>query len=322
MQGIYVISNETYMQINKYKVGKHTGNLTKLISRYKTYLIDPIICFYVISENYSRLEYDILQSLKAQRIKDGNGKLSEWVIHPLPKIINTINVLVNTYNEYNYNILQDIPDNVQFYITTLKENIPYTYKQYRLWMLNNAKIINDLDFNDEVSMLKEFIQANEINIHNIYGFIAHKNEKRKNMVKVSLNKYLQKYFTNYYIIEQIIINVIAKTSRINLKIYRSVKDLFIKSAKILAESLPTQLNLSELDVKFNIDNISKDTDKIIPEFCTISAFIYSQILINSENLDIAMDLDSMQICNDFVDKFIKLAVMYSQKKYNSSCLII
>ena len=63
MTGLYVITTLERSERNEYKVGKHTGSQRKLLSRYRTYLIDPIIVYFVISKNMDEFEKKILNHL-------------------------------------------------------------------------------------------------------------------------------------------------------------------------------------------------------------------------------------------------------------------
>jgi hypothetical protein len=90
MSGIYIITNLEKMDGNIYKVGKHTGSQRKLLSRYRTYLIDPIIIFYVPSSETSELEKKLLELLKAHRINDMDDGETEWVKLPLADLLKIV----------------------------------------------------------------------------------------------------------------------------------------------------------------------------------------------------------------------------------------
>jgi len=43
MEIIYIVSTNEKSATNEFKVGRHTGDLKQLYSRYTTYLVNPII---------------------------------------------------------------------------------------------------------------------------------------------------------------------------------------------------------------------------------------------------------------------------------------
>lgn len=76
---IYIVSNaENHIQ-GRYKVGKHGGTQKQLITRYKTPLINPVIYFYYPCSDNSIMETAILEKLDRYRIRDENGKATEWI---------------------------------------------------------------------------------------------------------------------------------------------------------------------------------------------------------------------------------------------------
>lgn len=85
---IYIISTDEYAKINKYKVGKHFGSESKLLSRYRTYLINPKL-FYTkefSKDNINEIEEKIKATLIDNRIKNNTGRFTEWVLCDLEKI--------------------------------------------------------------------------------------------------------------------------------------------------------------------------------------------------------------------------------------------
>ena len=113
---IYVISTLDEFKKNTFKIGKHTGCQLKLLSRYKPYLVDPIIFYYRPVINCNIIKNKIKEKLKYYRIKDDNGKLTEWVILGLPHIVLFINEAINSLQPQNYepddepNLEYDEPD--------------------------------------------------------------------------------------------------------------------------------------------------------------------------------------------------------------------
>jgi len=94
VSGLYVVSTVEKMEENIFKVGKHTGTQRKLISRYRTYFIDPVILFYVPSDNINELEKTVLYKLQQFRISDLDGGETEWVKLSFADLIN---IILDTY---------------------------------------------------------------------------------------------------------------------------------------------------------------------------------------------------------------------------------
>src|SRR5579871_6169803 len=94
---IYIVSNSDFSEKNKYKIGKHTGSETKLISGYKTSLIDPKIYLFIQCKNNEQAEQakvEIKMILKDKFIRNDNGRLSEWVILELQQLIDIVNKIM------------------------------------------------------------------------------------------------------------------------------------------------------------------------------------------------------------------------------------
>jgi hypothetical protein len=90
LRGLYVISTIEKAESDFYKVGKHSGTQRALISRYKTYLINPIIYFYIPHDTVDEFETEILSELSEYRIHDNDGGDTEWVKLPLEKLLTII----------------------------------------------------------------------------------------------------------------------------------------------------------------------------------------------------------------------------------------
>jgi hypothetical protein len=88
--GVYVITTMEHMKKNMFKFGKHTGTQRKLLSRYKTYLINPIIILYLPQDDMHEFENRVLTKLSAVRIHDDDGGNTEWVHMPLLELMHTI----------------------------------------------------------------------------------------------------------------------------------------------------------------------------------------------------------------------------------------
>ena len=91
-EAIYVISTLPDSKINKFKLVKHTGAQKKLLSKYSTYYMDPIIFYYKSVDNSQKIENIIKRQLKNYGLKHKDGTYTEWVSLDLETIIDTINI--------------------------------------------------------------------------------------------------------------------------------------------------------------------------------------------------------------------------------------
>ncbi len=115
MQYVYVISNAMQKSRNQYKIGKHTGSMTKLVQRYKTPLINPVVyaCFWC--NDPDTLERRVLKCLDDKRVKDDNGKKTEWVESSLSKITRCIQDEIEKVDEgdvYTEELSEDLSDSL------------------------------------------------------------------------------------------------------------------------------------------------------------------------------------------------------------------
>lgn len=76
-KSIYIISTFEQLNNNIFKIGKHNGTRSKLLSRYTTYLINPIIFYFRPVNDYGVVENKIKSELKKFRIKNNNGNYTE-----------------------------------------------------------------------------------------------------------------------------------------------------------------------------------------------------------------------------------------------------
>ncbi len=82
MEAIYIISTIKKSLKNIYKIGKYSGNKKSLLSRYRTYLMDPIIFFYQRVSNANKLENELKTLLNDYRLKHSDGGRAEWISMP------------------------------------------------------------------------------------------------------------------------------------------------------------------------------------------------------------------------------------------------
>jgi hypothetical protein len=90
---IYILSDESSLE-EKYKVGSHSGSLSKLKSRYITPIPKLKIHYFIKHNNARSVETIFKQLYINQRVINSNGKVSEWVQAPLEEIFNTIIILI------------------------------------------------------------------------------------------------------------------------------------------------------------------------------------------------------------------------------------
>src|SRR5271154_6653406 len=90
MECIYVISTEDSASRDEYKVGRHSGCVNKLMSRYRTYLRDPVLYGYMSCQDSIQMEKNAFDILSDVRMKDARGKNTEWVKCPLADIMKCI----------------------------------------------------------------------------------------------------------------------------------------------------------------------------------------------------------------------------------------
>lgn len=99
MGAIYVISTKAQASRNRYKVGKHSGTKNKLLSRYRTYLIKPVVYYFEQVKDYTTFERDLLACFDSHRLITDKGSKSEWVTMDLNKILRKISKLQEAYVE-------------------------------------------------------------------------------------------------------------------------------------------------------------------------------------------------------------------------------
>jgi len=98
MEAIYVISTLEKAKLNEYKIGRHKGSPKKLLSRYSTPLINPIIYFFIPIIDSKNIESKIKKNLDEHRIVNDNNNKTEWVNLELFNIINHINTIISQYH--------------------------------------------------------------------------------------------------------------------------------------------------------------------------------------------------------------------------------
>ena len=104
-KNVYVISTLEDTKENIYKIGVHTGSQKLLLSRYRTYLINPEIYYYRLTTNSEKIDSKIKKELKEYRLKDEDGRYTEWFQLQLNKIRKCIDgIIEENDNKYETKI--------------------------------------------------------------------------------------------------------------------------------------------------------------------------------------------------------------------------
>lgn len=91
MDVIYVISSPSLARKKIYKIGIHKGSKLSLLSRYRTYLINPKVFYFYQHSHNKLIEKKVLTYFDKQLIVSNNNRKTEWINSPLDSIINIIN---------------------------------------------------------------------------------------------------------------------------------------------------------------------------------------------------------------------------------------
>jgi len=108
MKSIYLISTKARSKRGKYKLGKHTGSENKLVSRYTTSLINPIVFFFCPVNNADKIENMLKKRLLKYRIVSNRGTVLEWIRWELKNIIAVVDRIVDKYDEPDYDEINKI----------------------------------------------------------------------------------------------------------------------------------------------------------------------------------------------------------------------
>lgn len=131
MEAIYIISTFECAKQNKYKPGYHTGTKKKLISRYATSLIHPIVYYFRYTSHAKQIESSLKSFFEKERIMNCNRKKTEWINIELDILIYELDKIFSKY----------------------EKNIKRNTKKYK------QKNIN-IDKNDEQQEMKKIIHTN------------------------------------------------------------------------------------------------------------------------------------------------------------------
>lgn len=103
MKAIYIISTEEWSKINKYKLGGCTGPINKLMNRYTTYHVIPVIYYFREIDEYIDVEDKLKNMLIQFRLKSAHNNRLEWLIINLDTLIRCVDVEINLYEENKNN---------------------------------------------------------------------------------------------------------------------------------------------------------------------------------------------------------------------------
>lgn len=102
MELVYVISSPDSAANDIYKIGRHTGPQKKLLARYATYIIPPVIYFSHPTSSGSALERLIFDRFNDHRIERDEDDISEWVQLDLNTILQGIMTIIAEHPELRY----------------------------------------------------------------------------------------------------------------------------------------------------------------------------------------------------------------------------
>lgn len=159
MSAIYIISTPAMILENKYKPGNHKGSQKKLISRYQTYLVDPIICYFRPVSKPKEIESIIKKGIKRFRLKNISDRLTEWAIIGLTELMNYINKVIDDYE--NGIVNQSKIMNVKKNITA--EIMVANFIQNCLEKTNNSKdIVKSSELYDKFKFFSDELHVPQI----------------------------------------------------------------------------------------------------------------------------------------------------------------
>lgn len=123
MKSIYIVSTAEFAANNKYKIGKHAGSSSKLTSRYRTALVNPIIFGIYQCENYSYAETLLLEKFAKHRILDDYGGFTEWLQVDLQSILVAIPEILDIANAIPESIIDNEGEQKQFDIDEFLDGV-------------------------------------------------------------------------------------------------------------------------------------------------------------------------------------------------------
>ena len=181
---IYLISTPERMDKDEYKLGKHKGSLNKLISRYVTPLVIPLVFCFARVNNYSEIETKILEELDNFRLLNVNGNKSEWIKLDRNKILTVIH---NNINKFDINQPIEIHDITK--IPSFKEMIlSNNFDNSAIFNKCNISII--IDANNIIWFSASDLQ-HAIGLTNIRPTLSNERMQKYKSTFADLKKYLK-----------------------------------------------------------------------------------------------------------------------------------
>lgn len=240
MEAIYVVSTEEFAAINKYRMGRWSGNEQGLMNRYSTYLIKPKIYYFRIVNIAAEIELTIKNRLNKYRLKSDKDRLLEWVLIDLTDLIACIENTIQCFG-------QDISE-----------------------IVNEDPILQDvLEFNSHydisnliVALPKRKIISTLINLETVVYYFDHNSQIYQQTNKAYICSYIQ--------------CIVKRFLNIKLKIHKKKKKHILKkldSKKINSDSMKdTKKKLKKK--KNKIIKIIEDYEEVLKNVGIISFMEY------------------------------------------------
>src|SRR5579872_2602217 len=114
---IYVVSTHVRAGKNVYKIGSWDHPIGKLITRYNTTLLNPIVYVFVKVCNHILIEQKLLEHFDDVRILNSSGNKSEWInadLNQITKIMNQFIAMYDTQKEIEYVSHETINNIIKF----------------------------------------------------------------------------------------------------------------------------------------------------------------------------------------------------------------
>ncbi|RYE14236.1 MAG: GIY-YIG nuclease family protein [Rickettsiales bacterium] len=143
-KSIYIISTKEKADNNIYKIGVHVGDINKLICRYATYLLHPVVNYFCYIDSNLDIESALKDEFINERLINCNNRRSEWVELPLKQISKCLNSLINGAF---HNLVIDLSRDINHF--TKKNKIALAKSDY-------PKLV-DCDNGDRFNMLIDHI---------------------------------------------------------------------------------------------------------------------------------------------------------------------
>ena len=157
----YIISTMSKINKNKFKIGKHTGTYDELISRYRTYFIEPIVCLFIYDPNALNIETLLKKKLKGHFITCPNRNPSEWIYMDYKELVWHFNTMRDKFNNevVNNEIVNNEVVNNEIVNNEVINNEIVNNEIVNNEIVNNDALIIDVDTDNMV------INENNINVN-------------------------------------------------------------------------------------------------------------------------------------------------------------